>query len=93
VILPLTQGAFYLDRRTGLLQKWVQPKTTIYYETYIFGPGTPPFPTRIFVRSLDNLNHASCVFNQVHLNKGIRDAFDLSEYHPKFHRDISELTR
>ncbi|MCJ7772987.1 MAG: hypothetical protein MUP22_07630, partial [Desulfobacterales bacterium] len=93
VILPLTQGTFHLDRKTGLLQKWVQPHNTIYYDDYLSTTGAPPFPTRIFVSSSDNLNKASCVFNQVQINKDIRDVFDLSDYHPKFTRDVSELTR
>ncbi len=93
VILPLTQGVFHLDRKTGFVQKWVQDQRVIYYEDYLSTPGLPPFPTRISVEASDSLNKASCVFNQVQINKGILNIFDLSGYHPKRTRDISELMR
>jgi hypothetical protein len=93
VILPLTGGVFHLDRKTGFVKKWVQKQRVIYYENYISSSGHPPFPTRIFVRSMDNLKKATCVFNQVQINKGIDHVFNLSDYHPKLKRDISELKR
>ncbi|MBW1813810.1 MAG: hypothetical protein JRJ39_09095 [Deltaproteobacteria bacterium] len=93
VILPLTEGVFHLDRKTGFVLKWVQEKRVLYYEDYIATPELPPFPTRILIRSSDNLNKASCVFNQVQINKDIHNVFDLSEYRPKFKKDISELKR
>lgn len=93
VILPLTGGAFYLNRENGIVQKWTQGKRVIYFEDYISSPGHPPFPTRIYATSSDNLNKASCVFSQVQINTGINHVFDLSGYHPKFKRDINELTR
>jgi hypothetical protein len=93
VILPLTEGTFHLDRKTGFVQKWVQKQRTIYYKDYISTLGNLPFPTRIFAKSSDNKNKTSCVFNQVQINKGLKNVFDLSDYHPKYKRNISELTQ
>lgn len=93
VIIRLNNGSLYLDPNTGYVQKWLREQRVIYYENYISTPGQPPFPKRIQTKASDSENQVTCVFNQVQINKGIQNGFDLSEYQPEFKRDINELNQ
>lgn len=93
VILPLMDGAFHLNRKTGLVEKWTRQERTILYEDYTDAGGVPPFPTRITATSRDGFRRVSCTFTQVEINTGNVHMFNLSEYHPKYKKDISELSR
>jgi hypothetical protein len=91
VIIRSNNGSLYLDPDTGYVRKWEQEQHIIYYDDYLSTPGQPPFPKRIQMKASDSETETTCVFNQMQINKGIQNGFDLSEYQPEFKRDINEL--